>query len=51
MEHPENREKSDGFGLSYMEERIKLTYGAEYGIKIDSQEGEFTEVAICLPLS
>ena len=50
LEHPENREKGKGFGLSYMEERIELTYGPEYGIKIDSQEGEFTEVAICLPI-
>lgn len=45
-----NKAEDVGFGLSYMAERIKLSYGSEYGIKIDSLEGEFTEVTICLPL-
>lgn len=49
LEHPKDREEKVGFGLSYMEERIELSYGSEYGIRINSQEGEFTEVIICLP--
>lgn len=49
LEHPKDREDQVGFGLSYMEERIELSYGSEYGIRINSQEGEFTEVIICLP--
>lgn len=31
LEHPGNRERGEGFGLSYMGERIELTYGLEYG--------------------
>lgn len=38
------------FGLSYITERIRLSYGAEYGIRIASQEGEFTEVTVTLPM-
>lgn len=49
LSQPAGMEKNAGFGLSYLKERIELTYGSDYGISIDSQEGEFTEVAICLP--
>lgn len=45
---PRDRQKG-GFGLSYIAERIQLSYGAPYGIEIDSEEGKFTEVTICLP--
>lgn len=50
LKHPKDENKSIGFGLSYIEERIELSYGSDYGISIDSREGEFTEVTICLPL-
>ena len=43
-------EKTGGFGLSYIAERIGLTYGAPYGVQIDSQEGIFTQVTVCLPI-
>lgn len=43
-------EKTGGFGLSYIAERIELSYGAPYGIQIDSQEGIYTQVTICLPI-
>lgn len=46
----EKEKEKGGFGLSYIAERIRLSYGAGYGIEIDSQEGEFTEVTVCLPL-
>ena len=38
-----------GFGLPYIAERIQLAYGEPYGIRIDSREGKFTAVTICLP--
>lgn len=49
LENPDSRDGHAGFGLSYMEERIELSYGSRYGLSIDSREGEFTEVVICLP--
>lgn len=49
LDAPEKRGEDVGFGLAYMEERIELSYGAGHGITIDSQEGEFTEIVVCLP--
>lgn len=48
----QNRPKGEksGFGLSYIAERIELSYGSQYGIDIDSQEGQYTQVTLCLPL-
>ena len=47
----ENREeRASGFGLSYIEERIRLAYGEEYGLDIASEEGVYTEVTLHLPL-
>ena len=43
-------EKMRGFGLSYIAERIELSYGAPYGIQIDSQEGIYTQITVCLPV-
>ncbi|MCR4806655.1 MAG: sensor histidine kinase [Lachnospiraceae bacterium] len=39
------------FGLSNVNERIKLKYGQRYGIHIDSTYGEGTIVTLLLPLS
>lgn len=50
LANPKDRPENVGFGLCYMAERILLSYGPGYGIEIDSQEGEFTEITICLPL-
>lgn len=38
-----------GFGLFNVEQRIRLNYGSEYGIQIDSEYGEWTEVLIRIP--
>jgi two-component system sensor histidine kinase YesM len=38
-----------GIALKNVNERIKLAYGKEFGIKIDSKFGEFTKVTITLP--
>lgn len=46
---PAEQEKG-GFGLSYIGQRLRLRYGPDYGIQIDSQEGVFTCVTLCLPL-
>ena len=46
---PRERQKG-GFGLSYIAERIRLSYGPPYGVQIDSEEGTFTEVTVCLPV-
>lgn len=43
-------EKKGGFGLSYIGERIRLSYGDGYGIQIESEEGCFTEVTVSLPI-
>lgn len=40
-----------GFGLANVDERIRLNYGAEYGLDFDSIEGEWTRVSIRLPIS
>jgi len=40
-----------GIALKNVNERIKLTYGKIYGLKIESKEGQFTKVTITLPYS
>lgn len=39
--------KDDGIGMT--PERIKMTYGSEYGLEITSQSGSFTKVTIKIP--
>lgn len=39
-----------GIGLPNVDRRIKLVYGQEYGIKIDSELGVYTCVTVSLPL-
>lgn len=38
--------ESKGFGLSNIQKRVQLGYGPRYGLKIDSREGEGTEVTL-----
>jgi two-component system, sensor histidine kinase YesM len=38
-----------GIGIKNVNERIKLFYGEEYGLKIESKEYEYTKVWIILP--
>ncbi|WAM33816.1 sensor histidine kinase [Caldicellulosiruptor morganii] len=38
-----------GIALKNVNERIKLAYGKEFGIKVESKFGEFTKVTITLP--
>lgn len=39
-----------GIGLPNVDRRLKLVYGPEYGIKIDSRPGVYTCVTVSLPL-
>ena len=45
-----SRSKGSGIGFANVQERIKLYYGAEYGITLESEPDEGTLVRICLPL-
>ena len=45
----EIRSKSSGIGLNNINERIKLMFGEEYGITIESEVGKGTKVKILLP--
>ncbi|WP_236354889.1 sensor histidine kinase [Konateibacter massiliensis] len=40
-----------GFGLANVDERIRLNYGIEYGLRFESVLGEGTKVSVILPLS
>lgn len=42
--------RGSGVGLHNIDERIKLLFGAEYGLEIDSQQAEGTRVTLILPL-
>lgn len=39
-----------GIGFENVNKRIKLIYGDEYGLNIDSVQGEYTKVSICIPI-
>lgn len=47
LQRPQTSQK--GYGLFNVNERVKLFYGAEYGVKVDSRQGEWTEVSIYIP--
>lgn len=39
-----------GIGLPNVERRIKLNYGEQYGLTIESEEGKYTEITVKIPL-
>jgi two-component system sensor histidine kinase YesM len=43
-------QEDGGFGLANVNKRIKLYYGNQYGLSIDSQYQEGTRVAVTIPL-
>lgn len=43
-------EERDSFGLSSVDERIRLYYGDGYGIRVHSKPGEGSEVTVVIPL-
>ena len=44
-----DRSDPSGFGLFNVAQRLKLNYGAEYGISVESVYGEWTEFMIVIP--
>ena len=41
--------KGEGIGLMNIEERIKLSFGDQYGVDIQSKQGSGTKVSIRVP--
>ena len=52
LEHTEKVKSSSmsGIGLPNVDRRIKLYYGENYGLKIRSEVGKFTEITVEIPL-
>jgi two-component system sensor histidine kinase YesM len=44
-----NEKETRGFGVWNVNQRIKLFYGNEYGIEIESEKLKGTIVRICIP--
>lgn len=43
--------KRKGVGLNNVNRRIKLYYGPEYGLEIESKKGEYTRILVNIPLT
>ena len=43
-------EKNDSIGIQNVNKRIRITYGENYGLHIESEEGKGTKVTIWLPM-
>ncbi|MNJ63807.1 Histidine kinase-, DNA gyrase B-, and HSP90-like ATPase [compost metagenome] len=43
-------EVSGGFGLHNVQQRIRLYYGQQYGVQVDSSEGIGTTVTMRIPM-
>ena len=52
MNNPQKRkgDTMSGIGLPNVDQRIKLVYGDEYGLRIKSRVGEYTEILVILPM-
>ena len=48
MERPCS-ETENGFGLANVNERIRMYFGADYGMKIESWKGQGTTVELTIP--
>ena len=46
----EEIQSGKNIGMANVNQRIRLFYGEEYGIQIESRQGEGTEVEIILPI-
>lgn len=44
-----NNHHSNGIGLRNVDQRLVMSYGTEYGIQIESQEGSYTRIIMTLP--
>ena len=45
-----NEHAGENIGLRNIHQRIRIKYGEEYGVKVDSKKGEFTRVELILPI-
>lgn len=49
--HPKNEvNKGNSFGISNVNSRLKLLYGEQYGLNIESEVGKYSKVTIKLPV-
>ncbi|GMK47164.1 sensor histidine kinase [Paenibacillus glycanilyticus] len=44
-----DKQDSNGIGLRNVDQRLVMSYGVEYGIQIESQEGSYTRIIMTLP--
>ncbi|MBP7177143.1 MAG: sensor histidine kinase [Thermoclostridium sp.] len=51
LSQPDSHHKNSDFGLYSVNSRIKLLYGDQYGIRIESKMNEYTKVTVILPAS
>ncbi len=49
LNRPLNEQKSTDFGVFSVDTRLKLLYGEQYGLSIESVVGEYTKVIVSLP--
>ncbi|MCY9669308.1 sensor histidine kinase [Paenibacillus alginolyticus] len=49
VKKPESPEQAVGYGLRNVNDRIQLYFGDDYGLQIESQPGQGTEVTLWLP--
>lgn len=45
-----DEDNPSGFGLFNVDQRLRLNYGSEYGLVIDSEYGDWTEVLVTIPI-
>ncbi|MFW5988038.1 MAG: sensor histidine kinase [bacterium] len=50
-EDVEHKYGLSGIGLHNVQQRLKMNYGADYGLKINSKPGEFTEIIVIVPVN
>lgn len=43
--------ETENIGLRNIHQRIRIKYGDEYGLKVESKKGEFTQAELILPIS
>ena len=46
---PASEEGNKGFGMANVSERIRLNFGREHGMEIESEEGKGTKVSVTIP--
>ncbi|MDQ0089498.1 two-component system sensor histidine kinase YesM [Paenibacillus anaericanus] len=49
LKHNQVGSKSSSIGLANIHERVKITYGGHYGIRITSEYGKHTTISIVIP--